>query len=98
MRLVPALCDATRAAASSAAEARTIFDNRIHQDLHRLAAQTQTHDTATAARLLEAKSVVEQDFQSEKRRSRLAGDLAALTAATRAALEALSVSAPACAA
>jgi hypothetical protein len=96
VRVVPALCDATRAAGRDVPEARAIFEDRAHQDLHALAAHAQAQDRAAAGRLLEAKNVVEQDIQFPRRWGHLAGNLVALTETTRATLTVLAVPAPTC--
>jgi hypothetical protein len=96
VRVVPALCEATRAAGRDVPEARAIFEDRAHQDLHALAAHAQRRDRATAGRLLEAKNVVEQDIQFPARWGDLAGNLGTLTETTRATLATLSVAAPPC--
>lgn len=77
--LYQGLCVA-RARASHPAAARTAFFDRAHQPLHGLAAAAARDDRAAAARLLEAKQVVERDLAGDA--SGLAGDLDRLLDAT----------------
>lgn len=58
-----ALCDAVaQVRAGAVREARATFDDRAHESLHNVAAVVQDSDRAAAARLLEAKQVVEAKF------------------------------------
>lgn len=78
------LCVA-RARASQPAAARTaFFDRAPHQPIHELAAVVARDDRAAAARLLEAKQVVERDLAGDA--SGLAGDLDRLLDATGRAI------------
>ncbi len=80
--LYQGLCVA-RARATQPAAARTAFFDRAHQPIHELAAAAAREDRAAAARLLEAKQVVERDLAGDA--SGLAGDLdRLLTTAGRA--------------
>lgn len=61
--ILTVLCASQRAAASGRLiEARTIFDDQVHESLHVLAADGAVVDRAVSARLLEAKQVVEARF------------------------------------
>lgn len=58
-----ALCDSeTALAESDVARAGALFADRAHQPLHELAAEVGIDDRSAAARLLEAKQVVEAGF------------------------------------
>lgn len=62
---VAGLCEAREAAARGEIEgAETIFWDRSHDELHRLAAQAQERDRAAAARVLQAKQLVESALAS----------------------------------
>lgn len=81
--LYQGLCVA-RARASQPAAARTAFFDSAHQPIHELAAAAARDDRAAAARLLEAKQVVERDLAGDA--SGLAGDLDRLLDATGRAI------------
>lgn len=84
--LIESLCAARdTATAGDADEARTIFVDQVHDELHQLAADTDDADRDAAARLLEAKQRVEADLTD---RTALADALEALAAATIDAIEA----------
>jgi len=83
--LYQGLC-VTRARASQPAAARTAFFDRAHQPLHELAAAVARDNRAAAARLLEAKQLVERDLAGDA--IGLAGDLDRLLDATRRAIAA----------
>ena len=87
------LCECLREARDGqpAASQRVFFD-AVHEPLHRLAAESAERDRAAAARLLEAKQAVERDFAQGS--PNLEGDLAVLSAATRAAIAAAGGPAP----
>jgi hypothetical protein len=89
-----ALCDLRDVTDPDQANA-TFFD-RAHQTLHVLAAATEPVDRVPAAGLLEAKQVVEADLQSDTLPDSFPDDVRALLEATRAALEAVDLPAPAC--
>lgn len=60
--LIPDLCamrDTVAAPGRDASPARTMFFDRVHEPLHELARDLSTEDRTQAARLLEAKQVVE---------------------------------------
>lgn len=81
--LYQGLCEA-RARATQPAAARTAFFDRAHQPIHELAAAAAQEDRAAAARLLEAKQVVERDLAGDA--SGLAGDLDRLLTTTGRAI------------
>ena len=78
-----------------AAEAR--FFDRSHETLHLVARALEDADRPLAARLLEAKQMVEADFSGLASGARMADDLGRLVEATRAALDRLAVPVPPCA-
>jgi hypothetical protein len=78
-------------------QARATFYDRVHEGLHDLARAVQSKDRAVAARLLEAKNAVEQDYADQRRWPRLQADLPRLLTAARDALRALSLNPPECA-
>ena len=88
------LCEIVRATDRDTAAA-TFFD-RSHQTLHVIAAATEVADRGAAADLLEAKQVIEADLVEPVLPTGFAGDVEALLAATRGALEAIGLDAPAC--
>jgi hypothetical protein len=92
--VVEALCEAKDVAARDAEAARTIFFDHAHDRLHDIAAAEEV-DRASAARLLEAKQVVEADFDGTAG-PELASDLGQLVATVGDALGDLSVSASGC--
>jgi len=92
---VAALCDARRQAGTTVPTARQTFYDRSHDAMHELARRAEQADRPAAARLLEAKNAVELDFLYPRTWARLAGDLARLDDAARAALGALAIRPPA---
>ena len=88
--VLPALCrSSTAARTGDVPGAMRIFDDTVHGRLHDLAQETAASDRAGAARLLQAKQAVEEDFRrSPSDPATLGSDLARLTEATRAALAA----------
>ncbi len=90
--LVPALCDSARLASSGRlAEAKAIFDDQVHDALHRLASDSGAVDRSASARLLEAKQVVESRFAQLD--PVVAEALRVLVAATAVALASVDVTA-----
>jgi hypothetical protein len=88
------LCEARRLAARGLVpDAETEFQDRAHAYLHELAQETARSDREAAARLLEAKQLVEQAFADPAEPRMLARLLATLRARTA---EAAGVSPPAC--
>ena len=77
-------------------QANGVFFDHAHQTLHVLAAATEPVDRVPAAGLLEAKQVVEADLQADALPPSFPDDVRALLEATRAALEAVDLPAPAC--
>ena len=93
--VVQALCEAkAQSSRDLIAAGRTFFD-RAHADRHDIAAATGERDRAAAARLHQAKQAVEEDFE-KRQASSAVSHLGELVAATRAALDKLSVSTTAC--
>lgn len=88
------LCQLVEAVDRTSAEAA--FADRSHQTLHVIAAATEVFDRGTAADLLEAKQVVESDLTEPVLSEGFAGDVEALLRATRGALGAIGLQAPAC--
>jgi hypothetical protein len=93
-RAVLALCETAEATDLAAAAAP--FHNRAHQTLHAIAAATEGRDRAAAAGLLAAKQRVEADLAETDLPPGFADDVEALLGATRAALDAIGLDAPAC--
>lgn len=77
-------------------EAEATFLDRSHATLHVIAAAAEVRDRGAAADLLEAKQRVEADLADADLPPDFAGDVGALIEATRAALEAIGLDAPAC--
>ena len=90
------LCEVRTTLGSSVTEANAIFDDRVHEELHIIAAATQTQDVDAAATLLEAKERVEADFAHDAAAPAMRADVDALLGATRAALSAIGLDTPAC--
>jgi hypothetical protein len=76
--------------------ANALFFDRAHQTLHVLAAATEVVDRVPAAGLLEAKQVVESDLGADALPETFSADVAGLLDATRRALQAVDLPAPAC--
>jgi hypothetical protein len=76
--------------------AATTFFDRSHQTLHVLAAAAEVADRAAAARLLEAKQAIEADLREPVLPEAFGDHLDALLDATRGALDAIGLDAPAC--
>lgn len=91
---VRGLCELRSATDRAGAEAT--FLDRSHESLHVIAAATEVRDRGAAAGLLEAKQRVEADLAGADLPPDFAGDVGALTEATRAALDAIGLDAPAC--
>jgi hypothetical protein len=77
-------------------EAEATFLDRAHETLHVIAAATEVRDRAAAASLLEAKQVVEADLTEGNLPSGFGDDVGRLIEATRTALVAIGLDAPAC--
>lgn len=93
--LLSGLCDAAAAArAGDTAAAGAAFSGQPHRRLHDLARELRQADTATSARLLEAKNAVETALADG--RGQLARRLETLLTATRRGLDQLGRPAPAC--
>ena len=89
------LCEVLSGLADDPETAMDTFHDRVHEELHVIAAATQTQDRAAAAALLQAKEKVEADFAG--RDAADAGDdVEALAAALRDALDAIGLAAPDC--
>jgi hypothetical protein len=82
--------------ATDHAEAEAIFLDRSHETLHVIAAATEERDRGAAADLLEAKQRVEADLAGADLPPDFAANVMELIEATRAALEAIGLDAPAC--
>jgi ribosomal protein S18 acetylase RimI-like enzyme len=91
---VRGLCDLRTA--TDRVEAEATFLDRSHATLHVIAAATEVRDRGAAADLLEAKQRVEADLAGGDLRPGFAADVRALIDATRAALAAIGLDAPAC--
>lgn len=84
------------ASTTDQAEAEAIFLDRSHATLHVIVAATEVRDRGAAADLLEAKQRVEADLAGAELPPDFPQDVEALIEATRAALEAIGLDAPAC--
>ena len=71
------ICEAAESAPRDTGDAQDAFD-RVHTDLHLLAAETEERDRAATARLLQAKQQVEADLRDGVDGDRLAIHLDAL--------------------
>lgn len=91
---VRGLCDL--GSATDRVEAEAIFLDRSHATLHVIAAAAEVRDRGAAADLLEAKQRVEADLAGADLPPDFAADVGALVGATRTALEAMGLDAPAC--
>lgn len=91
---VRGLCDLE--SATVRAEAEATFLDRSHETLHVIAAAAEVRDRGAAADLLEAKQRVEADLLGADLPPEFAADVGALIDATRAALDAIGLDAPAC--
>jgi len=91
---VRGLCDLE--SATDRAEAEATFLDRSHETLHVIAAATEVRDRGAAADVLEAKQRVEADLAGADLPPDFAADVVALIDATRAALDAIGLDAPAC--
>ncbi len=91
---VRGLCDL--ASATGRAEAEATFLDRSHETLHVIAAATEVRNRDAAAGLLEAKQRVEADLAETELPPDFAADVGALIRATRGAIEAIELEAPAC--
>jgi len=91
---VRGLCDL--ASAAGRAEAEATFLDRSHETLHVIAAATEVRDREAAAGLLETKQRVEADLAETELPPDFAADVEALIEATRAAIDAIGLEAPAC--
>ncbi len=85
-----ALCQA----ATHPDQARALFFDRSHEALHTVARDLEDVDRAQAARLLEAKQVVESELSSSGRA--LTDDILRLADVYRASLGRLAITAPPC--
>jgi hypothetical protein len=88
------LCEIAGAGDRDAASAT--FQDRSHQTLHVIAAATEVVDRAAAAELLAAKQQVEADLAPDSLPNGFGGHVEGLLEATRAALGAIGLAAPAC--
>jgi hypothetical protein len=93
---VDGLCGALTSAQDPEA-AEGAFQDRSHATLHEIADELQKADRQAAAKLLEAKNLVEADFAEDAPPSELEADLTTLIAATVDGLRALGVASPGCA-
>jgi hypothetical protein len=91
---VAGLCELP--AATDLASANATFQDRSHQTLHVIAAAAEVVDRPAAAALLAAKQRVEADLAEAALPDGFGDDVEALIVATRAALEAIGLDAPAC--
>lgn len=76
--------------------ANAVFYDRVHEELHVIAAAVQPRDVQRAADLLTAKERVESDLQGSSLPAGFGSDVSALLTATQRALQALGLPAPVC--
>lgn len=88
------LCDLT--SATDVVDARATFLDRSHWTLHVIAAAAEARDRAAAAALLEAKQRVEAALARPQLPPRFKRYVETLIGATRDALDAIGLDAPAC--
>jgi hypothetical protein len=91
-----ALCDIARGRVTAFEDVRAAFQNRAHETLHHIAEVAQEEDTASAAALLEAKSVVEADLEQDEAPAELAAHTATLAEATAEAIRVIGLNAGTC--
>jgi hypothetical protein len=91
-----ALCDIARGRVTAFEDVRAAFQNRAHETLHHIAEVAQQEDTASAAALLEAKSVVETDLEQADAPAELAAHAATLAEATASAIRVIGLNAGGC--
>jgi hypothetical protein len=89
------LCQVRQQAQSDPITAEVTFYDRSHEGLHLIAGAVEVVDRAAAARLLQTKQRVESDLMAGGSPS-LPSDVDVLLEATRDALAALGLEAPAC--
>ncbi|MFB3738980.1 MAG: hypothetical protein ACE14W_08445 [Candidatus Velamenicoccus archaeovorus] len=93
---VEGLCRIAAQDTGDRAAATTVFFDRVHEELHVIAAAAQPRDTDAAARLLEAKERVESDLAASRLPPGFAEHVTTLLGATRGALRSLGLEAPPC--
>ncbi len=76
--------------------ANAIFYDKVHEELHVIAAATQVRDRAAAGNLLLAKEKIEAELLEHPLPDAYPADVKTLEEATRAALGAIGLSAPPC--
>jgi hypothetical protein len=91
-----ALCDIARGRVTAFEDVRAAFQNRAHETLHHIAEVAREEDTASAAALLEAKSVVEADLEQDEAPTELAAHAAILAEATAHAIRVIGLNAGTC--
>ena len=89
------LCEVIGGLPTDIETAMDTFHDRVHEELHVVAAATQSQDRAAAAALLQAKERFEVDFAGPMAAD-AADDLEMLSTALRDALAAIGLSAPDC--
>ncbi len=63
--MIGGLCEMSGEMRDDPAAGRTVFYDRVHERLHRIAADAQPIDAALAGTLLEAKQLVEADLEAD---------------------------------
>ncbi len=93
---IEGLCRVRETFGSDPAGAASTFENDVHQELHVIAAATETVDRTAAGALLQTKERVESDLAEDLLPTSFGADVDALIAATSRALQAIGLGAPAC--
>jgi hypothetical protein len=93
-----ALCDIAGGRVTAFDDVRAAFQDRAHETLHHIAEVAREEDPASAAALLEAKSVVESDLEQDDPPPELAAHAATLAEATAGAIRGIGLSAETCSA
>lgn len=90
------LCQARGEAERDLTRARATFYDRSHDVLHTIARILEPRDISQAARLLEAKQLVEADVSASPPRPSLEADLDRLAEVTKVSLDELGIEASSC--
>jgi hypothetical protein len=93
---VRGICTMETTTTSDPDTANAIFYDEVHEELHVIAAATQVKDRVAAGNLLQAKEKVEAELLGHPLPDAFPADVKTLEEATRAALDAIGVTAPPC--
>ncbi|HEX9121807.1 MAG TPA: hypothetical protein VF984_00375, partial [Actinomycetota bacterium] len=93
---VEGICEMAAKDAADRTAANSVFYDRVHEELHVIAAAVQPRNTDVAATLLQAKERIESDLAATQLPASFADDMDALLGATGNALRTLDLDVPAC--